>query len=162
MQEVLVRTNRVHSFDNTRAAYKTFPTLSLCREKAFTEPLPSNDRATHSPFQSSKLLLVLTNTVILGSESHGTHDHILLSHSSESLHTTASVIHRQTHRLIFGKTRTYKTTRSTVLLFLLVFVATGTCLMSRCLATKVGYRYRHKDLWEGFMSSTLSWVQMFS
>jgi hypothetical protein len=33
---------------------------------------------------TTKLLLVLTNTVIFGSESHGIHDHILLSNGSRS------------------------------------------------------------------------------
>jgi hypothetical protein len=32
-----------------------------------------------------KLLLVLASTVILGSDPHGTHDHILLPDGSESL-----------------------------------------------------------------------------
>jgi hypothetical protein len=40
--------------------------------------LPSNLRLG----RSSKLLMVLASTVILGSESHGTHDDILLSHDS--------------------------------------------------------------------------------
>jgi hypothetical protein len=42
--------------------------------------------------KSSKLLLVLASTVILGSESRGTQDHILLSHDSGSrpTHVTRS------------------------------------------------------------------------
>jgi hypothetical protein len=36
---------------------------------------------------SSKLLYALASTMILGSESYGTHDHILLSDGSESLQT---------------------------------------------------------------------------
>jgi hypothetical protein len=39
-------------------------------------------------FQSSKLLLAIASTGIHGSESHGTHDHILLSDGSGSLQTT--------------------------------------------------------------------------
>jgi hypothetical protein len=38
--------------------------------------------------QFSKLLLVLASTVILGSESHGTHGHILKSDGSGSLQTS--------------------------------------------------------------------------
>jgi hypothetical protein len=34
--------------------------------------------------QSGKLLLAIVSTVILGSEYRGTHDHISLSHNSES------------------------------------------------------------------------------
>jgi hypothetical protein len=37
---------------------------------------------------SSKLLLALASTAILGSESHGTHDHILLSDGSGRLQVT--------------------------------------------------------------------------
>jgi hypothetical protein len=37
-----------------------------------------------------KLLLVLASTVILGSQSGGTHDHILLSHDSGSRATFSS------------------------------------------------------------------------
>jgi hypothetical protein len=37
---------------------------------------------------TAKLLLALSNKVVLGSESHGTHDHILLSDGSGSLQTT--------------------------------------------------------------------------
>jgi hypothetical protein len=40
-----------------------------------------------SPVQSSKLLLALASTVILGSESHGSHDHILLCDDSGCLQT---------------------------------------------------------------------------
>jgi hypothetical protein len=40
-----------------------------------------------SPWQTVKLLLVLASTVILGSEIRETHDHILLSHESESCET---------------------------------------------------------------------------
>jgi hypothetical protein len=42
-------------------------------------------------FSSGKLLLALASTVILGSESHRTHDNIFLSHYSESLATTLSL-----------------------------------------------------------------------
>jgi hypothetical protein len=41
-------------------------------------------------------------------------------------------------------------TRPTILLLLSVFVGAGTCLPSRCLATKGGYTYRHTEWWEGF------------
>jgi hypothetical protein len=37
---------------------------------------------------TAKLLLALASTVILGSESHETHDHTLLSDGSGSLQTT--------------------------------------------------------------------------
>jgi hypothetical protein len=40
---------------------------------------------------SIKLLLVLASTVTLGSESRGTHDHILLSHDSGSRETIVSL-----------------------------------------------------------------------
>jgi uncharacterized membrane protein YkvI len=39
-------------------------------------------------YLTAKLLLALASTVILGSESHGTHDLILLSDGSGSLQTT--------------------------------------------------------------------------
>jgi hypothetical protein len=46
------------------------------------------------------LLLVLTSIVIIGSESRGTHDHILLSHDS-GIHADHSVyIQRTTRRYI--------------------------------------------------------------
>jgi hypothetical protein len=45
-----------------------------------------------------KLLVVLASTIILGSESRGTHDHILLSHDSES-HATSPV---QSSRLLLA------------------------------------------------------------
>jgi hypothetical protein len=41
--------------------------------------------------------------------------------------------------------------RPKILLLLSVFVAAGTCLPSRYLATIGGYTYRHTDKWEGFM-----------
>jgi hypothetical protein len=41
--------------------------------------------------RSGKLLLAFANIVILCSESHGTHDHILLSRDSGSRDTTAAV-----------------------------------------------------------------------
>jgi hypothetical protein len=37
---------------------------------------------------SAKFLLVLASVVVLGSESHGTHDHILLSDGSARFETT--------------------------------------------------------------------------
>jgi hypothetical protein len=45
---------------------------------------------------TAKLLLVLASSVVLDSESHGTHDHILLSDDSRSLqtlHTGGGVLH---------------------------------------------------------------------
>jgi hypothetical protein len=45
---------------------------------------------TQGVVQSSKLLLVFASTVILGSGSHGTHDHILLSDGSASIQTSLS------------------------------------------------------------------------
>jgi hypothetical protein len=45
-------------------------------------PLLGNGKGIHSPVYSSKLLLVLASSVILGSESYGTYDHILLSDGS--------------------------------------------------------------------------------
>jgi hypothetical protein len=49
--QVLGRTNRLLSFDTTRAAQKTTrPTILRYRGNVFTEPLPSNDRGyTDSP-----------------------------------------------------------------------------------------------------------------
>jgi hypothetical protein len=43
--------------------------------------------------QSGKLLLALASTVILGSESHGTPDHILLPDGYGSLQSTVSVVY---------------------------------------------------------------------
>jgi hypothetical protein len=77
----------------------------------FLEPLLSN--VGGYTVQSSKLLLDLASTVILRSEFHGTHNHILLSDGSGSLQITASAVHipklriyRQTYRLSFDTTRT--------------------------------------------------------
>jgi hypothetical protein len=44
-----------------------------------------NDNANSSSDLTAKLLRVLASSVILGSESHGTHDHILLPDGSGSL-----------------------------------------------------------------------------
>jgi hypothetical protein len=65
--------------------------------------LPSHN-LTNSFFQLSnlnqltwltiKLLLALASTAILGSEAHGTHDHILLSEGSGILQTTLSTNQR--------------------------------------------------------------------
>jgi hypothetical protein len=41
---------------------------------------------------TAKLLLALASTVILGSESHRTHDHILLSDGSGSLQSLATLL----------------------------------------------------------------------
>jgi hypothetical protein len=46
--------------------------------------------AAHQICLTAKLLLDLASIVILGSESHGTHDHILLSDGSVSLLRTGS------------------------------------------------------------------------
>jgi hypothetical protein len=43
------------------------------------------------PGRSVKFMLVIASTVILGSGSPGTHDHIYLSHNSESRETTHHV-----------------------------------------------------------------------
>jgi hypothetical protein len=43
--------------------------------------------------QSSKFLLALASTVILGFESYGTHDHILLSDGYGSLQTHSSLLY---------------------------------------------------------------------
>jgi hypothetical protein len=48
--------------------------------------LATISRLTH--WLTAKLLLALASTVTLGSESHGTHDHVLLSDGSGSLQTT--------------------------------------------------------------------------
>jgi hypothetical protein len=90
-REVLVRNNRLLSSDATRTVYKKKPpTILLCHGNVFTEPLPRDDRGTHSPVE--KITAGLPCTVILGSESHGTHDHILLSDGSGSLQATASAV----------------------------------------------------------------------
>jgi hypothetical protein len=57
-QGVLGRTNRLISFDTTRTAYKTSPSIILlCCGNAFTELLPSNDmgihKQTHASYNSS-------------------------------------------------------------------------------------------------------------
>jgi hypothetical protein len=89
-QDVLVRTNRLLSFESTRTTQETAPpTILRCRGNVFTELLPSNDRGIH--------------------------------------------------RLSFVKTRTaYIMAPPTNFLLLRVFVAAGTCVTSRCLATMRG------------------------
>jgi hypothetical protein len=48
IQEVLVRTNCLLSFDTTWTSWKvTHPRILHCRGNVFTEPLPSNDRGIH-------------------------------------------------------------------------------------------------------------------
>jgi hypothetical protein len=79
-QEVPGRTNRQLSFDMTQTAQKTTPrTILRCRGDVFTELLCSNERRTHSLVQCTKFLLAFASTVILGSKTHRTYDHILLS-----------------------------------------------------------------------------------
>jgi hypothetical protein len=46
--KVLGRTNRQLSFDTTRNAHKTSPTILLCCANVFTEPLPSNGRGGYT------------------------------------------------------------------------------------------------------------------
>jgi hypothetical protein len=58
-------------------------------------------------------------------------------------------VYRQTQTISFDKT--WKMTRSRVLLLLLVFVAAGTCFPSRCLAMKGGIHIQTHRLMEGFM-----------
>jgi hypothetical protein len=54
-QEVLRRTNRLHSFDKTWTAQKTTPpTILQSLRNVFTELLPSNDREIHTQTQASK------------------------------------------------------------------------------------------------------------
>jgi hypothetical protein len=53
----------------------------------FSIPVGNSEDRYNKKFwlvESSKLLLALASKVILGSESRGTHNHILLSHDSES------------------------------------------------------------------------------
>jgi hypothetical protein len=47
--------------------------------------LPLNPRNGECDWLTAKLLLALASTAIMGSESHGAHDHILLSDGSGSL-----------------------------------------------------------------------------
>jgi hypothetical protein len=100
-----VGTNSLLSSNTTWTAQKTTPPIILrCRGNVFTEPLSSNYRRIRRPARSNKLLLAIDSTVILGSESHGTDDHILLSDSSDSwpfraVHIQKLRAHRQTHRL---------------------------------------------------------------
>jgi hypothetical protein len=85
----------------TRARHRVlFWAELMLSTSSYSIPLKSRPR-------SSKFLLVLANTVILGSESHGTHVHILLSDTA--CNSSSVVAH--------------------------VFDAAGTCLPSRCLAT---------------------------
>jgi hypothetical protein len=49
-----------------------------------TEPVASTSRHLNLSWLTAKLLLVLASTVILGSESHRTHGHVLLSDGSGS------------------------------------------------------------------------------
>jgi hypothetical protein len=54
-------------------------------------------------------------------------------------------IHKQTHRLSFDMTRTAQKTTLPTILLLCVFIASGTCLPSRCLATISGIQiYTHR------------------
>jgi hypothetical protein len=47
---------------------------------------------------------------------------------------------------------TQKTIHPTILLYLGIFIAMGTCLLNCCLAMiEEGYTYGHTDSWEGFM-----------
>jgi hypothetical protein len=73
------------------------PHRKRCLQQFFVSAgtcLPSHCLATIGGYtvQSSKLLMGLASTVILSSESHKTHDHILLSDGSGSLQTTASAL----------------------------------------------------------------------
>jgi hypothetical protein len=81
---------------------------------------------------------------MLGSESHGTHGHILLSdgfgsiQTSSAVHVLNLVVHRQTHRLSSETIRTAQRTTRPVTLLLHVFVAAGTFLQIPHLATHTG------------------------
>jgi hypothetical protein len=69
---------------------------------------------------------------------------------TELLPTNDRGIHRQIHRLLFGKTRTaQKLTRPTALPFLRVFLAAGTCLPSSYLAIKGGIYIQTHSLMGG-------------
>jgi hypothetical protein len=64
----------------------------------FMDTIPSWEAASSSATACliAKFLLTLASTVILGPESHGTHDYILLSHGSGSLQTTLLLSHSRT------------------------------------------------------------------
>jgi hypothetical protein len=59
-QEVLGRTDRLHSLDTTRTAKKTTPpTILHCRWNVFIELLPSNDKGIHRPTDTRPAILLL-------------------------------------------------------------------------------------------------------
>jgi hypothetical protein len=61
---------------------------------------------------------------------------------------TQKVLGRNNQPLSFDTTCTVqKTTRPTIVLLLCVFVAAGTCLPRRCVATIGGYKYRETYWW---------------
>jgi hypothetical protein len=78
---------------------------------------------------SRKLMLALARTVVLGSEPHGTHEPILLPDCSGNPRAaTGGAQTRRPADSLFDTIRTVcKATRPTVILFLLVFISTGTC-----------------------------------
>jgi hypothetical protein len=63
--------------------------------------LASSHQSGIADWTTAKLLLALASTVILGSESHGTHDHVLLCHESGSLQTTVPVRQLQIMQIIY-------------------------------------------------------------
>jgi hypothetical protein len=73
---------------------------------------------------SAKFLLTLTSTVILGSESHRTHDQILLFDSSESLHTLCA----ESLLYSLGMDLIENTTSNSSSFTVCLFVATEMCL----------------------------------
>jgi hypothetical protein len=77
--------------------------------------------------QSGKLLLVLASTVILGSESCGSHDHILLSHDSGSQEIPNSWAETCPLYIISGQT-TEKTLPPTVPLLLAYCPCMSVCV----------------------------------
>jgi hypothetical protein len=74
---------------NTIKTYVTCDMTTESRNRAFRgaprrRPLPDNGSVIRSSSRSDKFFMVLASTVILGSESRGTQEHILLSPDSGS------------------------------------------------------------------------------
>jgi hypothetical protein len=61
--------------------------INICSKPGRTDRLVVGRNVTLTDWLTAKLLLAVASTVILGSESHRTHDHILLSGGSGSLQT---------------------------------------------------------------------------
>jgi hypothetical protein len=93
---------------------------------------------------SLKLLLALANAVILGPESRGTHDHILLSQirDSPNLKGHVSIYFQHILTIRYDMDRIEDTESNKPSIVACVFIAEGTCLPSHWVAT-IGRTHRH-------------------